>query len=643
MDAEDAPVQPTSVAAPVQTELPNNERSDPDDHPSDDDNNAIEDEPEVDVSKLTGKQKKLFEPRLKMNEARKANQTTMVAYKKRMEAPQESRGISKQTWMEDRNKKIGKLLDYNGMDMSKAYMLDMQQMSGGKIQKVGEGTCSSGWDAITSLEEQVIALQELGFPGWSEKNVQVQQQVIEVVSHIASTATKFPMKVSCICERVADIKTCAQAMKCLTTFSEAMGIGFIFEIMSEIMKEHKNPKAFLSDVMPALLSVVEAECEKNPFEGAAAAPKKTVKACDSVSSVFGGGLDSLPREDNSGKITPELLKLLECSDWKTRSESLEAVLMFSFAPEAEGFFGDIGQEMVLKNVRDIHGLALAIVLERLNSHGAFPEVHEKTRATGTGPTVKTTSKIGKSNGYGSKSETRAVSSRGVSAKGSKAVSITSVQDISGPVGSRLAFTRTEPQWERHPMAQPSVIDPTYCNEATPSRKNSVSRLNSYPDHITPITRQIQAPFINPLFLLGYEHWLEPYFNNTEKIINTDKLTTVFSGKFIRNKKMGETAVDIVTEEQKLPLTTTDEYQWPAAWHKRVTALRLGSHGLEGSLSPHVGNLSFLHEPIWTNASRSTSAVEGDTVFDANSSSFYLGAEEASIQKKVPKVKKNWHV
>ncbi|GJW36690.1 hypothetical protein Tco_0059610 [Tanacetum coccineum] len=47
-------------------------------------------------------------------------------------------------------------------------------------------------------------------------------------------------------------------------------------------------------------------------------------------------------------------------------------------------------QMVLKNVRDIHGLALAIILERLNSHGAFPEVHDKTRATGSGPIVKTT-------------------------------------------------------------------------------------------------------------------------------------------------------------------------------------------------------------------------------------------------------------
>ncbi|GKE51454.1 hypothetical protein Tco_1486610, partial [Tanacetum coccineum] len=111
------------------------------------------------------------------------------------------------------------------------------------------------------------------------------------------------------------------------------------------------------------------------------------------------------------------------------AHGLKALLTFKLHDEdtAEGFFGDIvrvcGPQMVLKNVRGIHGLALAIVLERLNSHGAFPEVHDKTRATETGPTMKTTSKITKSDGYGSKPESRVVSSIGVSAKGSKAESI----------------------------------------------------------------------------------------------------------------------------------------------------------------------------------------------------------------------------
>lgn len=51
------------------------------------------------------------------------------------------------------------------------------------------------------------------------------------------------------------------------------------------------------------------------FQGAAAA-KKTVKASDCAPSGSGGGLDGLPREDISAKITPALLKGLESSDWK---------------------------------------------------------------------------------------------------------------------------------------------------------------------------------------------------------------------------------------------------------------------------------------------------------------------------------------
>lgn len=45
-------------------------------------------------------------------------------------------------------------------------------------------------------------------------------------------------------------------------------------------------------------------------------PKKNVRAADSSESVSSSGLDGLPREDISGKITPALLKGLESPDWK---------------------------------------------------------------------------------------------------------------------------------------------------------------------------------------------------------------------------------------------------------------------------------------------------------------------------------------
>ncbi|XP_039050346.1 protein MOR1-like isoform X1 [Hibiscus syriacus] len=258
-------------------------------------------------------------------------------------------------------------------------------------------------EAISSLKQQVEGLQDLDrsveiliyllctLPGWNEKNVQVQQQVIEVITYLASSATKFPKKCVVLCllgvsERVADMKTRAHAMKCLTSFCEAIGPGFVFERLYKIMKEHKNPKVlsegllwmvsaiddfgvshlklkdlidfckdtglqssaaatrnatikllgalhkfigpdikgFLSDVKPALLSALDVEYQKNPFEGTSAVPKKTVRALEST-SLSVGGLDSLPREDISGKLTPTLLKSLESPDWKVRLESIEAV------------------------------------------------------------------------------------------------------------------------------------------------------------------------------------------------------------------------------------------------------------------------------------------------------------------------------
>ncbi|KAL5791213.1 hypothetical protein ACOSQ2_006101 [Xanthoceras sorbifolium] len=131
------------VAEDLHDDRPNVEE----DSDSDNDQPA-EENVEVDLSKLTGRQKKLFELRLKMNEARKANQTAMIAEKKRMEAPQESRGISKQKWLEERKKKIGKLLDANGLDMTKAFMLDTQEAAETKYKKWEKDPAPFGWDVF---------------------------------------------------------------------------------------------------------------------------------------------------------------------------------------------------------------------------------------------------------------------------------------------------------------------------------------------------------------------------------------------------------------------------------------------------------------------------------------------------------------
>ncbi|KAG5255276.1 MICROTUBULE ORGANIZATION family protein [Salix suchowensis] len=338
-------------------------------------------------------------------------------------------------------------------------------------------------------------------------------------------------------------------------------------------------KGFLADVKPALLSALDAEYDKNPFEGASAAPKKTVKTSESTSSVSGGGLDSLPREDISGKITPTLIKSLESPDWKLRLESIEAVnkileeankriqptgtgelfgalrgrlydsnknlimtalttiggIASAMGPAVEksskGVLSDIlkclgdnkkhmrectlntldswvaavhldkmvpyitaalietklgaegrkdlfdwlskqlsgssefsdaihllkpassamtdkssdvrkaaeaciseilrvcGQEMIEKNLKDINGPALALVLERVRPAGGFQESFESTKTISTGPSSKTSTKVGKAATNGiSKHANRSISARVIPMKGSKPEPTMSFQD-----------------------------------------------------------------------------------------------------------------------------------------------------------------------------------------------------------------------
>nr|GEU53683.1 hypothetical protein [Tanacetum cinerariifolium] len=58
--------------------------------------------------------------------------------------------------MEKRKKQTGKLISPNGLDISKSYMLDAQQMVGvctvrfrGKVHKVEKDPAAGGWDNMT--------------------------------------------------------------------------------------------------------------------------------------------------------------------------------------------------------------------------------------------------------------------------------------------------------------------------------------------------------------------------------------------------------------------------------------------------------------------------------------------------------------
>ncbi|GAQ77882.1 pre-mRNA-splicing factor SYF2 [Klebsormidium nitens] len=97
---------------------------------------------------MNERQKKLFVLKQKMNNARKLNQTAVVAEKKRAEAPGESRGVSKQKWYDEKKKRLGKELEASGLDMKQAYMLDTVEDAEEKYKKWDKKETPFGWDVF---------------------------------------------------------------------------------------------------------------------------------------------------------------------------------------------------------------------------------------------------------------------------------------------------------------------------------------------------------------------------------------------------------------------------------------------------------------------------------------------------------------
>eukprot|EP00898_Chlorokybus_atmophyticus_P007131 jgi/Chlat1/7419/Chrsp6S09189 len=219
-------------------------------------------------------------------------------------------------------------------------------------------------------------------------------EVVTHLATVTSTFSKQCALIALpgLLEKVADIKLRLGVCACLTSCVEAIGPQFLFNYCYEKAPSHKNPKVwsegitwmsstisefgvgvlnlkalidflklslestnapvrtaatktlgvvhsfvgpdlrgFVADVKPALLSAIDAEFQKNAFDGAAKPPKTVRLRVPSATgssvdaSDGGGGMDSLPREDISGQISPKMLTDFNSSDWKARQAAILAV------------------------------------------------------------------------------------------------------------------------------------------------------------------------------------------------------------------------------------------------------------------------------------------------------------------------------
>eukprot|EP00270_Netrium_digitus_P005579 TRINITY_DN1745_c0_g1_i8.p1 TRINITY_DN1745_c0_g1~~TRINITY_DN1745_c0_g1_i8.p1 ORF type:complete len:300 (+),score=129.02 TRINITY_DN1745_c0_g1_i8:311-1210(+) len=105
------------------------------------------------IENMPEKEKRLFSLRLKLNQARMANQAAIVAEKKREEQqrhqPEEGgQGISKRRWFEEQQRKIGRQLEANGLTLAAAHQLETQEQAEAKYKKWEKKSAAFGWDVF---------------------------------------------------------------------------------------------------------------------------------------------------------------------------------------------------------------------------------------------------------------------------------------------------------------------------------------------------------------------------------------------------------------------------------------------------------------------------------------------------------------
>eukprot|EP00803_Ostreobium_quekettii_P002717 evm.model.scf_361.10 EVM.evm.TU.scf_361.10 scf_361:88853-94390(-) len=97
---------------------------------------------------LSGRKRKLYELRSRLQECRKANQHAVIAETKRRQVPNAENSVSKRKWFEERKKRQAAELERLGLPPDAVHRIESAEVAQAKHEKQKEKPTPFGWDAF---------------------------------------------------------------------------------------------------------------------------------------------------------------------------------------------------------------------------------------------------------------------------------------------------------------------------------------------------------------------------------------------------------------------------------------------------------------------------------------------------------------
>jgi len=143
------PSAPRSVSPPAQELRPSGQQGQPSTAPEEDlDGDGVNLADEDALSKMSARQRKLYELKQKLGQCRKANQTAVIAEKKRERTPgeKEDSASAKRKWFEQKQKEKEEELEKLGLDPTQGHRLDTAEYAELQARKHQKKDPAEGWE-----------------------------------------------------------------------------------------------------------------------------------------------------------------------------------------------------------------------------------------------------------------------------------------------------------------------------------------------------------------------------------------------------------------------------------------------------------------------------------------------------------------